>query len=760
MKKAITLLMSSALILPTILTPTVAFGKSSSAPETLPVDIVENTKITQNSLIKQPDISKEQAIKLAKDAFPIPDNYKQTQVELNSKYYQSSYPAWIIRWELQENEEYGSIGISLNAETGEIASIYFNQSDNNEEKSFPPKVEREEAKEIAINYLEDILPDKVDDFLYDDSNDNNVKPPLDDDINYRFSFNQDVNGIPFKQNHVEISVNGNGNVRNFEYSWIKDYTFPSDENILKAQEVLNKMKDSFPLELQYKEVQSFGSKNKDLIVPEYFNEDTQMQLIYEQVSNINSINAKTGEWLDSQGNPIKDSLNIRKEPISKKPLDSAPSHSKELTAEEAEKIVKSYFSIPKDAELANVEYEENDYRVQGAVWNLRWTKEPSQWVNASVHAQTGELITYNQQNHYAKESNTVKYSEEKAKKIAIDTVKEILPHKANQLSLVNTRTWEYIKNQPAQYYFTFERLHNGIPVPSQRTTVTISSQNGEVIDFDHNWGERDFPSNDNVIPVDEAIQRYFDLHYVELAFELIHPTDEKPKVQLMYTLKRKQTDEPVYLDATKNEWISNKTGLPYEIDLDLNVTDLEGHWADKELRLMVEYRALQPDKMGKIHPDKLITRGEMIKMFMLTQRPYVYYQEKAMRLAVAESESTFNDVSSASPYHVYIEEAVREGLIDTDIKDFKPDEPVTREELALLITRALGYNKLTEYEDLFNLNFEDNENISEKGAVALVQHLGIMTGTDNKFSPQANVSRAQAAKAYFEYLTKQGLKVR
>jgi hypothetical protein len=61
---------------------------------------------------------------------------------------------------------------------------------------------------------------------------------------------------------------------------------------------------------------------------------------------------------------------------------------------------------------------------------------------------------------------------------------------------------------------------------------------------------------------------------------------------------------------------------------------------------------------------------------------------------------------------------------------------------------------LAQVDGLFNLDFKDADQIKLKGAVAIVSKLGIMKGSDGYFKPEGNVSRAEAAATYYEFLQK------
>ncbi|MNZ63990.1 hypothetical protein D3C78_821490 [compost metagenome] len=99
-----------------------------------------------------------------------------------------------------------------------------------------------------------------------------------------------------------------------------------------------------------------------------------------------------------------------------------------------------------------------------------------------------------------------------------------------------------------------------------------------------------------------------------------------------------------------------------------------------------------------------------------------------------------------------MESALEQNLIDLGDGSFNPEGKVSRDEMAELIVRALGYNALAEYEHIFKDSFKDSAQIGNKGQAAIVVGLKIMNLTDGKFLPKKQVTRAEASVAFFRYL--------
>lgn len=109
----------------------------------------------------------------------------------------------------------------------------------------------------------------------------------------------------------------------------------------------------------------------------------------------------------------------------------------------------------------------------------------------------------------------------------------------------------------------------------------------------------------------------------------------------------------------------------------------------------------------------------------------------------------FKDVKAKDWFANDVQALYETGIIrGVTAKTFNPNSPLTRQQAALMLDRALDYLKIDK-SDSTTLNFKDANKISEevKSAVATMQTLGIFSGKEgNKFDPHANLTRAEMAK--------------
>jgi len=147
-------------------------------------------------------------------------------------------------------------------------------------------------------------------------------------------------------------------------------------------------------------------------------------------------------------------------------------------------------------------------------------------------------------------------------------------------------------------------------------------------------------------------------------------------------------------------------------------------------------------------PDKAVTRAEFVTMVTRL----LGIQEKAYK-------GEFIDIKSGDWYANEIEAAYEAGIILGDGKRMKPNDYITREEMAAISMRVFG--KLTSYdeEQLSKTTFADDDRVSDwaKKAVANAKKAGIMDGVSgNLFVPKKNATRAEAAVVIYRMLDKLG----
>lgn len=164
----------------------------------------------------------------------------------------------------------------------------------------------------------------------------------------------------------------------------------------------------------------------------------------------------------------------------------------------------------------------------------------------------------------------------------------------------------------------------------------------------------------------------------------------------------------------------------------IELTDIKGHWAESQIINFVSngYVGGYPD--STFRPNNSITRAEFVKIF-----------NKYFGLTKT-SGKVFNDTTThwaKSEIDIAVTNGVANGVSATE---FKPDEPITREQAAVMIC---NYKKISDKNhDKIN-KYSDKGNVSSwaKDSVEGVIEKGYMSGySDNTFRPKNNITRAEA----------------
>ncbi|MCH1625258.1 GDSL-type esterase/lipase family protein [Ferdinandcohnia quinoae] len=117
-----------------------------------------------------------------------------------------------------------------------------------------------------------------------------------------------------------------------------------------------------------------------------------------------------------------------------------------------------------------------------------------------------------------------------------------------------------------------------------------------------------------------------------------------------------------------------------------------GHWAAKELNLLLANKLLSVDESGKIYPEKAITRAEAAG---------IIYQIIPTTKSIPANPG-FIDVPENHPAYMAIAKLTEAGIFAKD-KKFNPDAPLTRVQTAKIIASAFhvkGDGKIPAYKDI------------------------------------------------------------
>jgi len=212
------------------------------------------------------------------------------------------------------------------------------------------------------------------------------------------------------------------------------------------------------------------------------------------------------------------------------------------------------------------------------------------------------------------------------------------------------------------------------------------------------------------------------------------------------------TVSPVPTQVGKDEVVvySNSNSVYAVIDVaPKSFSDLVNHWAKDEVTALANKLIINGTGAGKFSPKRDVTRAEFAAMIV-----------RALGLK-ASGEANFSDVASSAWYAEAVAAAAEAGIVNgyTD-GTFRPNNKITRQELAAMVVRAQKLAGLdvdlsdAEVAGLLS-GYKDAGQIGAwaRAELAAAIESGIVQGTSaNTVSPTASANRAEAAVMIYRFL--------
>ena len=168
----------------------------------------------------------------------------------------------------------------------------------------------------------------------------------------------------------------------------------------------------------------------------------------------------------------------------------------------------------------------------------------------------------------------------------------------------------------------------------------------------------------------------------------------------------------------------------------------ENHWAYEAIMWMYENGFINGVGNEKFNPGGTVTRAEFAKMMVNTLKLQQYTPETPSFLDVNKKHWAFPFVEGAKSYLT--------GWRTSSGDYYKPSQAAVREDMAVALVKALGYQNDTIDETILN-QFADAGSINKnlRRHVALAVKNGLMEGMNKNgqkvFNAQGNLTRAEAA---------------
>ena len=202
-------------------------------------------------------------------------------------------------------------------------------------------------------------------------------------------------------------------------------------------------------------------------------------------------------------------------------------------------------------------------------------------------------------------------------------------------------------------------------------------------------------------------------------------------------------------------------GLAAPVSGEKGLSDLEGHWAQKEVEAAVASGWVDGYPDGSFKPEKSITRAEFTKMLLDAIHLTPDSETVAWMKAHAKMKDIWGRPTAYTPklYDMsghwltsqgWLDAALYSGMVvpdDYNGKNFRPEKAIARYEIALMTDRALGLVYPASQPVEGELPFTDKEEILDwmKGYVNESVKAGVLKGyPDGSFQPNKTSTRAEA----------------
>ncbi len=177
---------------------------------------------------------------------------------------------------------------------------------------------------------------------------------------------------------------------------------------------------------------------------------------------------------------------------------------------------------------------------------------------------------------------------------------------------------------------------------------------------------------------------------------------------------------------------------------DTDYADIKGHWAEKYIKDLIENGYIKGVKSGNqllIQPGRNITRAEFLTILMRTGN---YAADTA-------NAKSFTDVKQNDWFKESVDKATGNSILEGyPDGTFKPNNPISRAEIAALISKVARFNQDETGDAVFS---DVQQNKWYFKSVMAAKHNNIINGyPDGKFVPEGKASRAEVAVMISNYL--------
>lgn len=359
--------------------------------------------------------------------------------------------------------------------------------------------------------------------------------------------------------------------------------------------------------------------------------------------------------------------------------------------------------------------------------------------------------------------------------VARQTTKTTEMKKWTELAVVNGNTYQLDSKQSsfsksmiedytpgATYYrgdVSYEAVYKDVTGGANNVTVTV---NGPIYGYEHNFAKTE--TQKRSITIENGKQGYYieEMPTYTVHKELQYGANEPDAISFAGNYKeiiRGEGSNTYNIIAGSPNLYDNESVGSYNV-LDtpkieqlsaVNLSKFKGHPAESDIRKMYSLKIFTED-INSFSPDKVVTRGEYIKMLVNALGIEVpdTEEKKSNKKKDEEEVVIFTDISKTSPYYPYAMAAYNAGLISGGI--FSGSMPLTREAMIQLNVKAVGLERLGTGATQTSYIDDDKIAVWAKPAVYAAAQLGIAPDNNDYFLPKKQVTYSEAAAMMNQYL--------
>ena len=688
---------------------------------------------------KEP-ITLEQAVQTVKQHFEVPAQY----TEFTSGYNRSQDSScWSLTWNDPANNS-GNFSAQVDASTGEIVAMNSWRPDTPPYHRIP-EISQAQAQEIGTGLLKRLLPARSSSLvLLPDTQP--IFLSSNGPSTYTISWRRFADSIPVISDGATVEVNAHsGEVLRYNLTWTNQ-SLPAPTNIISSDAARQLFVDEEVLQLQYMlpysmRPLSVQSQQAPLLV---YRLDHPSNGVIDALTG-ELILPDSGQWLAGGGS---DEMQNKSMQVAV-PSVLTPQEEEEISQaldlispEQAADVVNTWVEIPDNMVLRSVNLYQDWDEPSLRIWNLYWASASPTSSNlplsiyGRVNARTGELLNFNLDLPTPTDP-TEPISQEAARNLADNFMRRaqgerFAQFKLDERSLGRDNSSKMLPSYQTTWNFTYGRTVDGIPFPSNGAEIRIDRASQQIISYNLNWIDRDFPSSQGVLGIDRANTLYLQSAPLTLSYIALYSSEERAaKMRLVYQPLSPPSEPYCRIFDAKSGAKLNDRGQsvvpkirPYVFN------DIAGHFAEREIALLGQ-AGLMGEYGDTFRPDEPMHLAALLRAM----------------LGSTNGVTTMQALSDAE----VLEQAQALGWIKEKLA---AELPVSRGLLAQLMVRSLNLEYLACLPDIYQVPTRDGASVLPdlKGYAALSWGLQIIKGDGEDFAVSHIVTRAEAAAALIRTL--------